>query len=326
MHIKIYTKSDEIPSLLPGNIQHSLLMFCALEKSLRSFPYMLVAYESGKELAHLIIIRRRGLFGMPGACSRYIIYGEGVYCDGCTCKETVYSEFLRILFEKIDLGHSYVEVKTIEDPRFAYAAFSGRGFTPVRDHRIYISLHSKPPEERLSKRYRAHIRKAVERGVSYRVAETPEEVSVALSLLKGYYKSKVRRPSPKVDIMYQLLVDETGCLRSEARLFLVESSGKMIGCSVCTYDKERAYLAYSCGLRKSYPRFYPGIVAVWAAIEDAYCRGYSHIEFLESRTLVGIRSGYKNFLLNFGGKQVSTLRWYRFGWRVLNKILRAIYV
>ncbi len=326
MHIDIYTKSSELPPLLPGKIQHSALMFGALERSSGSKPYMLVAHEAGEELAHLIIIKRRGSLLLPFIGSRYTIYGEGVYRDGITNREEIYAAFLEKLFDILDILHSYIEIKTIENPRFAYSTFSQYNFIPKRDHRIYISLHSKAPEERLSKTYRAHIRKAAERGVTHRPATTEEEVDAALRLLKNYYKSKVRRPSPNIKILKQLLLDGNNTPRPEARLFLVEQKGRIIGCSISTYDGSCASLAFSCGLRKSHPRSYPGIVAVWAAIEEAHRRGFSHIEFLESRTLVGIRSGYKNFLLNFGGKQVSTLRWYRFKWGIINKILRAIYV
>ena len=152
------------------------------------------------------------------------------------------------------------------------------------------------------------------------MATTEQEINEGLRLLKNYYKTKIRRPLPGSNILRGLLADE------KQRMFIVEHGGKIIGCSVCSYHNGNAYLTFSCGLRKSHPLLYPGITAVWAAIEDAHRRGYAHIEFLESRTLAGIRSGYKNFLLNFGGKQVSTLRWYHFKWNFLNKILRAIYV
>jgi hypothetical protein len=326
MQIDIYTKSSELPPLQPGKIQHSALMFGALEKSSGSKPYMLVAHEEGRELAHLIIMKRRGTLLPPFIGSRYTIYGEGTYSPHCHNREEIYAAFLEKLFDILDLLHSYIEIKTIEDPRFAYSTLSRHNFTPKRDHRIYISLHSKAPEERLSRTHRSHIRKAAERGVTYRPATTEKEIDTALQLLKNYYKSKVRRPSPNIKILKHLLLDENRAPRPEARLFLVEQKGKIIGCSINTYEGDRASLAFSCGLRKSYPRCYPGIVAVWAAIEDAYRQGCSHIEFLESRTLIGTRSGYKNFLLNFGGKQVSSLRWYHFKWNFINKILRAIYV
>ena len=321
MHIDIYTKSEELPTLLPGSILHSAEMFHMLCKNSSTVPYMMVTTEGGCEVAHIIIIKRRGIKLLPPvAGSWFTIYGEGVYSQDCHNKEEVFSLFVEKLFDIFDIFKSYIEIKGIMDARFAYATLSKHNFIPVRDHRIYISLHSKAPEERLSRNYRTHLRKSRERGTTYREAATPQEKEEGLRLLKNYYKTKIRRPLPPNDIMQGLLAEE------RQKMFIVENGGKIIGCSVCTYHNDTAYLIFSCGLRKSHPLLYPGIVAVWAAIEHAHKSGYAHIEFLESRTLIGIRSGFKNFLLNFGGKQVSTLRWYHFKWGFINKILRAIYV
>jgi hypothetical protein len=71
---------------------------------------------------------------------------------------------------------------------------------------------------------------------------------------------------------------------------------------------------------------YPGIMAIWAAITDAYSNGYAHFEFLEARGLSTFHAKFINTLLNYGGKQKGTVRWYRFKWNWLNKILHAIYV
>ena len=321
MHIDIYKKSEELPTLLPGSIQHSAEMFRMLCKNSSTVPYMMVATEGGSEIAHIIIIKRRGIKLLPPvAGSWFTIYGEGVYSHDCHKREEVFSLFIEKLFDIFDIFKSHIEIKGIMDSRFAYATLSRHHFIPIRDHRIYISLHSKTPEERLLHNYRTLLRKSRERGTTYREAATPEEKNEGLRLLKNYYKTKIRRPLPPNDIMQGLLTDE------RQKMFIVENGEKTIGCSVCTYHNDNAYLIFSCGLRKSHPLLYPGIVAVWAAIEHAHKSGYAHIEFLESRTLIGTRSGFKNFLLNFGGKQVSTLRWYHFKWNFINKILRAIYV
>lgn len=327
MRIEIYTKSSKLPPLIEGNIEHSRIMFATLEKSSSSKPYMLVAYENNEEQAHLIIIRRRGVRLLPPVAGFwYTIYGEGVYNETCKDRERIYALFIDKIFDMFDIFHSFIEIKAMTDPRFAYAILSRYNFIPVRDHRLYISLHSRTPEERLSRSYRSHIRNATKRGVTYNEATTPDEIEKGLHLLKNYYKSKIRRSLPDISILRQLLTEEKESPHPQAKMFVVKSKGRIIGCSICTYDKDRAYLAYSCGLRKSYPLHYPGIMAVWAAISHARENGYTHIEFLESRTLTGLHSGFKNFLLNFGCKQVSTLRWYHFKWNFLNKILRAIYV
>jgi hypothetical protein len=131
---------------------------------------------------------------------------------------------------------------------------------------------------------------------------------------------------PDEKTLKAMLYDKDGKLSETAKLFIVSYKGKTIGSSLCIYDKERAYLTYSCGLRKSYPLQYPGIMAIWAALTDAHREGYPHFDFLEARGLSKIHYTFLSTLSNYGSKQVSTFRWYRFRWNWINKILRAIYV
>ena len=77
-------------------------------------------------------------------------------------------------------------------------------------------------------------------------------------------------------------------------------------------------------MRKTYAWLYPGVMAVWAAISHAYEKGYQHFEFADAG-LPFKKVGYRNFILNFGGKQVSTRRWFRFRWNWLNKLLTLLY-
>ena len=78
-------------------------------------------------------------------------------------------------------------------------------------------------------------------------------------------------------------------------------------------------------MRKTYALQYPGILAVWKALEDARQRGFHHMEFMD----VGLpfrKHGYRDFVLRFGGKQSSTRRWFRVNWNWLNKLLVKFYV
>ena len=328
MRIEIFTRSGELPELIEGSAIHSAHMFKVLEKSKGCKPYMLVAYDSNNnEIGHLLIAKRRDIRIIPPVLSFwYSILGEGVYCKECCNREEVFSMFIEKVFDMFDFHHTFIEVQNIEDSRFAYSTFNRHSFVPVRDQRMYISLHSKSPQERLTRSYRAHIRKAESNGVTYRQAITEKEIKEGLQLLKNYYMSKTRRRLPSIGALNAMLHDSSGALSEKSKLFIVEYKERIIGSSICLYDTERAYLAYSCGLRKSYPMQYPGIMAIWASLTEAYRRGFTHFEFLEARDLSRLHRNFINTLLNYGGKQVGTLRWYHFKWNWINKILRSIYV
>ena len=327
MRVEIFTKSGQLPELIEGSVLHSALMFSSFEKAKDCKPYMFVAYDAdNRELGHILVIKRRKFRLIPPILNiRYTINGEGVYRSDCNNREELFAIFLEKVFDMFDFMHTFIEVQNIEDSRFAYGILRENGFVPMRDQRMYISLHSRAPQERLTRAYRAHIRKAENNGVTYRRATTYKEIEEGIQLLHNYYISKTRR-LPNKERLNMLLHNSDGTLSEKAKMFIVTYKEKIIGSSFCLYDKERANLAYSCGLRKSFPMQYPGIMAIWAALSDAYNQGFAHFEFLEARALSRIHLKFINTLLNYGGKQKGTLRWFHFRWRWLNKILRAIYV
>ena len=73
-------------------------------------------------------------------------------------------------------------------------------------------------------------------------------------------------------------------------------------------------------MRKTYALQYPGILAVWKALQDAHQNGFRHMEFMDAG-LPFKKHGYRDFVLRFGGKQSSTRRWFRFRWQWLNDLL-----
>ena len=328
MRIEIYTRSSELPELINGPVLHSAMTFRTFEQCSNEKPYMLVAYDSkGNEAGHLLIVRKRSIRIFPPVLSVwYSIMGEGAYSDRCKDRERLFADFLEKVFDMFDFRHSFIEVVNIEDSRFAYGTLRSHCFVPKRDYRNYISLHSRAPEERLSAKYRAHIRNSISRGVTWRRASGDDEIYEALQLMKNFYRSKTRKRLPKKEALFNMLHNSDGTLSDDAKMFIVQYKGRIIGSSICVYENSRALLAYSCGLRKRFPLQYPGIMAIWAAISDAYNNGYRHFEFLEVRALSRLRKSFLNTIDNFGGKDVGTLRWYHFKWNWVNIFLRWIYV
>ena len=68
----------------------------------------------------------------------------------------------------------------------------------------------------------------------------------------------------------------------QAKIFIVRYKDKIIGGSACIYSGNDAYLWFSGGMRKTYALQYPGILAVWKALQDAHQNGFRHMEFMDS--------------------------------------------
>ena len=109
------------------------------------------------------------------------------------------------------------------------------------------------------------------------------------------------------------------------RIFIIRYKNKIIGGSVCLFSGEDAYLLFSCGMRKTYPLQFPGVLAVWGAMLYAREHGYAHFEFIEAG-LPFKKYGFRDFMLRFGGKQMSSRRWFHVRWNWLNRLLIKIYV
>ena len=74
----------------------------------------------------------------------------------------------------------------------------------------------------------------------------------------------------------------------QAKIFIVRYKEKIIGGSVCIYSGDNAFLWFSGGMRKTYALQYPGVLAVWKALEDAHERGFRHRDFLSAGMVIAI--------------------------------------
>lgn len=185
------------------------------------------------------------------------------------------------------------------------------------------SLHSvEKVEERFSPSRIRQIKKGLKNGAQVREARTKEEILCFAQMLRHVYSSKIRRHFPSIKFFQHLENQLTK--GQQSKIFIVIYKEKIIGGSACIYSDDSAYLWFSGGMRKTYALQYPGILAVWKALDDAKQRGYRHLEFMD----VGLpfrKHGYREFVLRFGGKQSSTRRWFRFRWNWLNRVLIKMY-
>ena len=152
------------------------------------------------------------------------------------------------------------------------------------------------------------IKKGLKNGAQVREARTKEEILCFAQMLRHVYSSKIRRHFPSIKFFQHLENQLTK--GQQSKIFIVIYKEKIIGGSACIYSDDSAYLWFSGGMRKTYALQYPGILAVWKALDDAKQRGYRHLEFMD----VGLpfrKHGYR--------------RWFRFRWNWLNRVLIKMY-
>ena len=242
--------------------------------------------------------------------------------DDTYSKDELFGLMLEHLTSEVLQECFLIEFRNLPTALFGYKHFRHNGYFPVNWIRVYNSLHSLSPEERLENKRKQQVNRALKYGITLQEAKTEEDRNKFLQLLKRNYSSKLRKHFPAIEL-FQLLTKGTS-ERKAARTFLVKYKDRIIGGSFCMYSHDRAYLCFSFGLRKTFAWLHPNAMAIWAALTDAHQKGYQHFEFIDAG-LPYQKVGYRNFILSFGGKQVSTRRWFRFRWEWLNKLANWLY-
>lgn len=323
LKLTTYYGGNPVPELPGTNTFHSTELFHIYEATPGYTPVLIVASIEGKVVAKLLAaIRRSVRLFPPGIIKRCEVYGTGEYFDDSADREAIFGEMLQRLTDEALRNAFLIEFRNLENAMFGYKSFRESRYFAVNWMRVYNSLHSvEDVKERFSPSRIRQVKKGLKNGAQVREARSKEETFAFAHMLRNVYSSKIRRHFPSIQFFRHL---EKQTRPGQSRLFIVTYKEKIIGGSACIYSGETAYLWFSGGMRKTYALQYPGILAVWKAMDDAKRRGYQHIEFMD----VGLpfrKHGYRDFVLRFGGKQSSTRRWFRFRWEWLNRVLIKIY-
>lgn len=330
LKLTTYYKGEDIPDLQGTNTFHSKELFQIYEATPGYAPILIVASTDGRPVARLLAAIRKTKRWLPASVMRHcMVYSECEILDPALSAdkeqaEEVFGEMLEHLTQEASRSCFLIEFRNLNNALFGYRCFRSNGFFPVNWLRVRNSLHHPHDlEERISPSRLRQVKKGLQNGAVVSEAHTDEEIRRFSKMLHHVYSSRIRRYFQARDFfrhMHRMLIKG-----QQAKIFLVKYKEKIIGGSVCIYSGDNAYLWFSGGMRKTYAKQYPGVLAVWKALTDARERGYNHLEFMD----VGLPfrpHGYRDFVLRFGGKQSSTRRWFRISWPWLNKLLTKFYI
>ena len=323
IRLMTYRNGSAIPTLPEQSLSNSSELFQVYGQTPGYTPILVVASIDETPIAKLqAVIRRSVRIFPPSLIKRCEIFGIGEYFNDTYSQEELFGLMLEHLTNEVLKDCFLIEFRNLPTALFGYKHFRHNGYFPINWIRVYNSLHNLSPEERLESKRKRQINRSFKYGVTLQEAQTEEDKKTFLQLLKLHYSSKLRKHFPDTKL-FQLLTQgsTTGNI---SRIFTVKYKNRIIGGSFCMYSCDRAYLCFSFGLRKTFAWLHPNSMAIWAALTDAYQKGYQHFEFIDAG-LPYQKVGYRNFILSFGGKQVSTRRWFRFRWEWLNKLFTRLY-
>ena len=320
--INIYTSPSHLPKgLHEENFFHSRLYFLLAKNTPRLKPYMVTVETGGHVIIAqmLALIRYRTSWFPPYLYRHCIILGEGVYDTKYTEQRAdLFGMMLEKLTAQIGRWTLYIEVSHLSSKMFAYKQLRKNHYFPVRWNSIHNSLHSRRPEERISKRILQRINSSYERGVITDEVKNEDDFLAFTKLMRRHNRLKPKRYIPADEFFRGLYESENG------RLYVTRYHGYIIGCSALVYSENQAYLWYAAYRRKTFAFLHPADVTIWHAIKDSHSKGYEHIYFMD----VGLpfrKNTFREFLLRFGGKPTSSYRWFHctIGW--INNMLSWFY-
>jgi len=315
--VEIVHDSNALPDLRYENFFHSKEFFLIVERSSGISPYMAIATDSdGNVVGHILaIIRRRGSLFPPYIFSHARIFGEGEYAENAD-KEAVFAQLMAALTKKFRRKLClYAELSDVSRKMFGYRTLKENGYFAVPWQEIHQSLTEKAPFELLSAADQHRIEQLEQAGVTSDEIHATEDVHQFYKILSQFYRLKIRRYIPYEASFAELLQSK------HARLFITRHRGRDIGVCACYYTMNNAYLWFVAAKRKTYSRWHPQLMTIWAAINDAHKRGCQNFNFLDCG-LPFAKSAYRDFILRFGGTPVSKFRWFRISLPFANKIMQ----
>lgn len=318
--VRLISKSAELPDMRHSSFFHSTELFLIAEKTPGCNPYMAVAEDKDqKVVAHMLaLVWCHSTMLPPWRYSHGRVYGEGEYADEAD-KEQIFSLMLnavtRMFRQKLCL---YTEFSDISSKMFGYRHFRKNGYFPIPWQEIHNSLHSMPPEKRVSEKVKARIETSRKYGVTTKPLSGEAELRSFYKLLHAYFLFKTRRNIPNKNMFRQLAQSQ------HSKTLATVYKGKIIGGCVCIFSDNNAYLWYIASKRKTYHHIHPNTATVWSAIEYAYTHHFDHIFFLDAG-LPFRQNPMREFILSFGGKPVSKFRWFWIPIPRINKIVSWFY-
>jgi hypothetical protein len=309
MKVTVYENANQLPPLPEGSFFHSRELMELCERTPRQKPYMAVITDAeGQVVAHLLAILQFRRTWLPPLLYTHVrIYGDN------NCSAQSFGLMMKALTERLQNRSFYMEVSNLSQKMFGYRELRTLGYFPVRWMSIHNSLHSRTPEERISKRQLQRIENAIRRGAVTKTVETDAEFKAFSKLLRRHNWLKPRRYIPD-DQFFRGLMEHGHC-----KIFITNYHKRTIGCAVCVYSEDDVYLWYSAARRKSFAPLHPNAVTIWEAILNGHAGHRQHIRFMD----VGLpfrKNPYRDFLLRFGGKEVSSYRWFRISIRWVNRL------
>lgn len=323
--LQVYYKKEDLPHLDDVSFFHNACAFDLYKNASYYTPLMVVCFQNNIPIASLFAhISRINRILNSSIFKRCYVNQKPAYYKEDLPEEDVFCKLMNALMKELKHRVFYIEVRNLGDPIFGYKAFRDNHFFSIKWIDIRNSLQRKRNIwNQLSGTRRNQVNKAKRKGVYIEEITKQEELSEIYKLIGKNLCWKFSHRFPPYTYFENFF--HSYIQKGKGKIFITKYQDKIIGGIIIgLYNKETAYSLYYWGKAKTHKNLYPTIYTIWSAMTYAEKQGYEYFDFMDCGYLHE-NAGKPRFILQFGGKQHASRRWYKFNWGWINYFAAKFY-
>ena len=323
--VKTCYRKEELPAMEEQNFFHCASSFDWYNNSPTYTPFMLVAYDGEKPVAAMFaIIMRFNRFLRGSLFKRCFITQQPSFFDESHSQIDIFQALITHLVQEVKHKVILIRYDNLGNAIFGYKGFRENNFFSVKWINIRNSLQRKRKIwDQLSASRKNQVNKAMKKGVMMEELVDENKLPEIYKLIQHTNHSKLSHRFPPYKYFENFFCHYIR--KGKGKILLSRYQGKIIGGVVLGFEKNNTvYCLYYWGKSKRYQTLHPTIFTLFSAMKMAEEQGFYYFDFMDVGFLHK-HAGRSRFLLQFGGKQRATRRWYRFNWGLLNFFANKIY-
>lgn len=323
--LKVFYKKEDLPLLEDVSFFHNACTFDLYKNVSYYTPLMVVCFQNDKPVASLFAhILRLNKFLNASIFKRCYISQKPAFYNKDLSEEDIFCKLMNTLIKELKHRVFYIEFRHLGDPIFGYKAFRDNNFFSIKWINIKNSLQRKRNIwNQLSSTRKNQVNKAKRKGVYIEELTKESELSSIYKLIDKNIHWKFSHRFPPYTYFENFF--HSFIEKGKGKIFITKYQDKVLGGMIIgLHNNENAYSLYYWGKTKSHKNLYPTIYTIWYAMNYAEEQGFKFFDFMDCGYLHE-KAGKPRFILQFGGKQHATRRWYNFNWNWINRIAAKFY-
>lgn len=324
--VKAYYRKEDLPPMEEVNFFHSPSSFDWYANSPAYTPLMLVVFENEVPVAAMFaVIVRINRFLRGKLFKRCFISQQPAFFRKKLPQIEIFDALIAHLVKEVRNRVFLIRYENLGNAIFGYKGFRENGFYSVKWINIRNSLQRKRKIwDQLSKTRKNQVNKALKKGIVIEEFTSEDKLPEIYKLIRNTNNKKISRRLPPYQYFENFFCHYI-IRQDKGKILLARYQDKIIGGAILGFEKkETVYCLYYWGKSKRYKLLYPTIFTIYQAMQISENKGFHYFDFMDV-SFLNKNAGRSRFLLQFGGKQRATRRWYRFNWGLLNFFANRIY-